>query len=337
VLLDQNGWIGLIDPSVFRPRPRRPSRQMPAPGRTPVMGTPHVTPPGSIPVVSADPNSEAWVAPEERSRGERAAGSDQYALGALAFELLTGQAFVPGQKPISDQRPDVPIRYARAIERALSIIPAQRFASCTDFLFALEEDTAVAPSRPTGRVTAEIVTVRDWEAPRDPRERFYRTMKFVAVGMLVVVVAVAIPLSKQLFAPAPVTPVGSDGALPTSSAPSSPATTRPDPVQQRTPVREPLPERPTRSASPRSTAPATPRPSAPVASAHLFVNATPWGQVLIDGVVVGNTPRANLPVTPGSHVLRVVRDGFTPWERSFRIAAGDTLRFVDIVLAPITP
>lgn len=92
----------------------------------------------------------------------------------------------------------------------------------------------------------------------------------------------------------------------------------------------------------------TPRPPAPAsiaapaaaaasASALLFVNASPWGQVHIDGVLIGNTPRPNIPLTAGSHTLRVSRDGFVTFERAIRVAAGDTLRITDIVLTPARP
>jgi hypothetical protein len=67
------------------------------------------------------------------------------------------------------------------------------------------------------------------------------------------------------------------------------------------------------------------------------VNASPWGQVFIDGALIGNTPRANIGLAPGNHTIRVSRAGFVTWERSVRVAAGDTLRLTDIVLTPERP
>jgi hypothetical protein len=84
---------------------------------------------------------------------------------------------------------------------------------------------------------------------------------------------------------------------------------------------------------PESAAPA--RPAARPGT--LFINATPWGSLYVDGRLVGNTPQANLRLDAGPHTLRIVRDGFVPWEREVRIAAGDTVRITDIVLQPLEP
>jgi hypothetical protein len=67
------------------------------------------------------------------------------------------------------------------------------------------------------------------------------------------------------------------------------------------------------------------------------VNATPWGSLYVDGRLVGNTPQAGLQLPAGTHVLRVVRDGFAPFERKITVRVGDTIRITDIVLQPLTP
>src|SRR5690606_19328227 len=77
---------------------------------------------------------------------------------------------------------------------------------------------------------------------------------------------------------------------------------------------------------------AAPRP-APRPPALLFINSQPWGRVLIDGVAIGNTPRANVVVESGARTIRIERDGFIPYERRLNLAPGDTVRLTDIVLA----
>jgi len=59
--------------------------------------------------------------------------------------------------------------------------------------------------------------------------------------------------------------------------------------------------------------------------------------VYVDGELIGNTPRADVPVAPGAHRLRVVRDGFRPYELAIQVAAGQELRITDIVLQEIKP
>ena len=90
--------------------------------------------------------------------------------------------------------------------------------------------------------------------------------------------------------------------------------------------------------APRPTPPA-PRPTVTQSAspARLFVNSTPWGQVYIDGQLVGNTPQANLVVAAGAHRVRVARDGFQPWERAVQLAPGQELRITDISLQALAP
>jgi hypothetical protein len=71
--------------------------------------------------------------------------------------------------------------------------------------------------------------------------------------------------------------------------------------------------------------------------ARLFVNSTPWGQVSVDGQIVGNTPQANLVVSAGSHSVRITREGFEPFERVVQLAPGQVLRLTDIVLQATRP
>ena len=73
--------------------------------------------------------------------------------------------------------------------------------------------------------------------------------------------------------------------------------------------------------------------AAPLPTGRVYVNSTPWGQVYIDGELVGNTPRSDLPMAAGSHTLRIVRDGFLPYERQVQVAPGQELRLTDLVLS----
>ena len=65
---------------------------------------------------------------------------------------------------------------------------------------------------------------------------------------------------------------------------------------------------------------------------HIWVSADPWGELYIDGTLVGNTPALNLPLGPGEHVVRIERDGYVPVERRFELEPGEELRLTGIVL-----
>jgi eukaryotic-like serine/threonine-protein kinase len=92
-----------------------------------------------------------YISPEQ-ARGERATElSDEYSLGVLVFELLTGHVPYPADSavaaaarhatdPVPDvltERPDVPVRLAMAVERALAKAPADRFPSMDALLAEL--------------------------------------------------------------------------------------------------------------------------------------------------------------------------------------------------------
>ncbi|MGE5760931.1 MAG: PEGA domain-containing protein, partial [Gemmatimonadota bacterium] len=67
--------------------------------------------------------------------------------------------------------------------------------------------------------------------------------------------------------------------------------------------------------------------------AHLVINSTPWGVLYIDDRQYGNLPQAGLQdVPPGSHTIKILRDGYLPYERPIVIESGETLRLTDIVL-----
>jgi tRNA A-37 threonylcarbamoyl transferase component Bud32/tetratricopeptide (TPR) repeat protein len=95
----------------------------------------------------------AYMSPEQAS-GERAvdARSDQYSLGCVLYEMLAGvppfvgataqsvisQRFAHAPSPLTFYRPNVPAGIESALARALSIAPADRFASVNDFVEALD-------------------------------------------------------------------------------------------------------------------------------------------------------------------------------------------------------
>lgn len=75
-----------------------------------------------------------YLAPELREEGsEPDSASDQYALGMLACELLTGHPEGPDATPMGDLAPHV----QAALRRALARKPRNRFVTCMDFLRAL--------------------------------------------------------------------------------------------------------------------------------------------------------------------------------------------------------
>jgi hypothetical protein len=77
---------------------------------------------------------------------------------------------------------------------------------------------------------------------------------------------------------------------------------------------------------PRPAPTASPRPPAPARVGTLLVVVVPWGDVTVDGAAVETGPIHKIPLTPGSHLVRVVHPDFQPFQRRLTIKAGETVR-----------
>jgi eukaryotic-like serine/threonine-protein kinase len=143
-----------------------------------------------------------YMAPEQVSGNREVdAGADVYALGAVTYEMLTGepphtaptaQAVLVKRlserpTPVGVLRPSVPSHVARAVERALELLPADRFASAQEFAAALAQ-RSVAAERTSSRIPAAIalgvvvlgiVALAVWPRERDVVEAPLPTSFFV--------------------------------------------------------------------------------------------------------------------------------------------------------------
>lgn len=280
-----------------------------------------------------------FAAPELIERRLMGPAADQYSLGVIAYTCLAGRppyssasveelrreraAPVPS---LQEVRPDLPPHADIAVQRAMRDDPTDRFGSVLDFVAVLGGAAARptgAAFRPTGHVsTAQVVVV-------PPAQPVPRRRGWAVLALLAVVAAAAGGAYFALRPAAPSDPQWADGPAqaPMITSPATvpePVASVPDPPGAVAPRREPA--RPAVETAP---------PPAPTGT--LFVNATPWGSVYVDGRLVGNTPQTRLRLEAGTHMLRVVRDGFIPWEREVRVRSGDTVRITDIVLEPIRP
>jgi serine/threonine-protein kinase len=232
---------------------------------------------------------------------------------------------------------ELPPHVAQAVARAASPVPAERFASVQEFAAALDPPPS---GPPTGSQLSLLAPEAiGGHATDGARWRWLPS----AVLTLVVLGAVAAPWLMSSGAPGDREDLRGDSAV-RSLPPESPAPAAEVPRRDTVTVAAPPPPHPT----PQRVAPspparsmrwaADPRPtSLPALPGRLFVNATPWGQVYVDGELVGNTPQVGVPVAPGPHRLRVARDGFEPFEVALRVTPGQELRFTDIVLREAAP
>jgi eukaryotic-like serine/threonine-protein kinase len=145
-----------------------------------------------------------YLSPEQASGQPTTQATDVYSLGVVLYELLTAEVPFPGEnfvavamKHLSEQppdvlekRPDVPLRLAAAVDRALEKDPARRFGSMDQFAWELrqcladldapaEERTFIAP----GPVLKES---------RPHRDRARRSRRGVVLALVALVAAAAI-------------------------------------------------------------------------------------------------------------------------------------------------
>jgi tRNA A-37 threonylcarbamoyl transferase component Bud32 len=332
VLIDDDGWIHVCDPLVTRAL-----QAAPAPALQAQTGLREEPPP--------------YVAPEDAREGLRTPFSDQYALAVLVYECLTGSP--PPEPPgvgiapassLAAKRPDLAPHVVHAVRRAMSPRPADRFPSILDFVAALETYTQTLPdARPTGQSSAKVLVQTDWKPPVSPVRR-----RVMIAGVILGTVALAVVLRPAVMrvvgglktrAPNGIITAPASDSLAGVGAPAESVGVAPAAPAARGRLGAARPSGgPGRRAERRPSATlAATAGEAPGDSGRLFVNATPWGQVFVDNRPVGNTPKANLKVAPGRHTIRVVRDGFAPFERTIQVSPGQEVRLTDIVLVQQRP
>ena len=145
--------------------------------------------------------------PPEQARGERVdAAGDVYSLGALLYELLTGEVLFPGDSfltvavrqinepppSVLERRPETPLRLAAIVERCLAKEPAERFGSMDELVRELEETSAELGEAPDGDSTMIIRPDRAAAVrPRRLRSTRARRRRWPLVALVTVPLAAA--------------------------------------------------------------------------------------------------------------------------------------------------
>ena len=140
-----------------------------------------------------------YMSPEQCASGETGPASDQYSLGVVAFEALTGHppfhAETPAAVMLAQMRtplpppktvnPELSPAVEKALIRVLAKEPAERFPSCEAFVDALtaEPATAVAPPPPIATTI---------EQPRPPAATAATASKRVPTRLLAIAAAAVV-------------------------------------------------------------------------------------------------------------------------------------------------
>jgi serine/threonine-protein kinase len=144
-----------------------------------------------------------YIAPEQ-ARGQKVdPKTDIYSLGAVLYELLTGEVPYKGDNFVAvamrhvnepppsvlDHRPDCPLRLDLAIQRAMAKNPEERFESMSDFCSELESCLAELDGRGEEGATMIVPPPREPRRARKPR-RAHRVplvpLALIALALLLV-------------------------------------------------------------------------------------------------------------------------------------------------------
>ncbi len=272
--------------------------------------------------------SPAYMAPEQW-RGDKPDGrADQYALGVLAFELMSGRRpfrdvsmqellrmHLNEQPPALDSvRQGLPPHVGQAILRAMAKEPSDRFPTVSAFVAALagKGATAVAPSAPPPRVA------RDAPASRQGRQWLGN-----ALAAVLVLTAIAVGVN-ELRKPAEHAPAA---AAPASDTLAERLARELEETRKIALDAQRRAER--AEALQRSDA----RARTPAASRVGHVSVAVRGgapRLLIDGKESAPSTPALIEVPPGRHVVRVEGAGkqYQPAQYVIDVGAGDTSRLI---------
>jgi hypothetical protein len=58
---------------------------------------------------------------------------------------------------------------------------------------------------------------------------------------------------------------------------------------------------------------------------YININCTPSAKVVLDGRVLGSTPKTKVKATPGAHQIKFVNNDGVKFEKSVLVVAGDTI------------
>jgi serine/threonine protein kinase len=245
-----------------------------------------------------EPVGRAGLAPETTIGQQPSAASDLFALGAILYQALSGQApfgdptdpKYPSRvrndapTPLVRLRPEAPLAIRQMVERCLSKVPAERPADAAQLVASL---SALPGGTTDGAIQSELLRRRWVPETSDPpvavepikaRQRsFGPLLALVSTGIVGAALASAVWLVKERAG----RPPSPDLSLATMQNPDA---------------------------------------------MLLRVVATPWAHVLVDGVHRETTPFANpIRLAPGRHVVRLEHPSAPPEERAIEGVRGQAL------------
>ena len=231
-----------------------------------------------------------YMAPEQAKGLEVDGRADQYSLGIVGHQILTGKQPFEGSAhsilykhvfeppPPLNLRPDLPQDLCAALERALSKEPEQRFATMEDFARAVGGDRR----GPATVVSAPVEPLEKAAPVKASRSRttIERSALALVVCLLIGGAAWASLGETQMWSREP-------------EVKKIPLVVTSTPI-----AAEPI------------AAEAVKKPVVRKEPVSLTVESEPWAMLYLDNVELGATPVMDVQVMPGKHRLRLEQEGY---------------------------
>jgi serine/threonine protein kinase len=274
IMLEEDGRVVLTDFGISKAA--QGASQLTGTGT--IIGTPH------------------YMAPEQAKGLEVDGRADQYSLGVVGHQILTGKQPFDGSAhsilykhvfepppPVLNLRPDVPQDLCAALERALAKEPEQRFATMEDFAKAVGGDRR----GPATLVSSPVKPLEKVALAKPSRSR--TGIERVAIGLVLVLLiggaAWASLREPRVWSREPAV---KNVPLAVTSSPIAAEPIAAEPVKK--PVRkDPVP---------------------------LTVESEPWAVLYLDNLELGATPITDIQVLPGKHRIRLEQEGYITKEET---------------------
>ena len=263
-----------------------------------------------------------YMAPEQAKGLDVDGRVDQYALGVVGHQILTGKkpfdgsshsilykhVFEPPPR-IFENRPDAPPDLCAALDRALSKEPAKRFPGMEEFAVAVSGERTGPPTAVSARVTPSQQQAATNQ--RQTKRTVIARRGLIAVGFCTVLAGVAwaawLPFQEPMAARVASRPLMPGVLPPRESLLASPR----------------LPN--VAGDSSRVAEPGRPKP-AKKEYALLTVTSEPWGTLFVGNKEIGPTPIADYPLPVGAHRIRIEQEGYLTRTETIVVTGSSQIR-----------